>query len=182
MMTTEPSSDRQAEFVQLFNAAHRRLIAYLVSLLGNLQDAEDVMQRASVTMWQKFEVFESGTDFVAWASTIAFYEARNFQRLQSRSRLVFSDDLLKVLAEERLKDVVNVDPRHDALNECLRELDEPSRKLLEAAYLEAGSVVKLAEQLGRAPQTLYNKLNLLRRMLSSCVEQRMGGGIATNEQ
>lgn len=180
-MTDQTHSDRQAEFVQLLNAAHRRLLAYLVSILGNVQDAEDVFQRASVTMWQKFEVFESGTDFCAWASTIAFYEARNFQRLSARPRLVFSDDLLKTLAQERIQDVIDVDSRHDALNECLQELDEPARKLLEAAYLEEGSVVNLAEQLGRAPQTLYNKLNSLRRFLFNCVEQRLNGEIATNE-
>ena len=181
-MTDLPEIDRQAEFVQLLNAAHRRLLAYLVSLLGNLQDAEDVLQRASVTMWKKFEVFESGTDFSAWASTIAFYEARNFQRLNSRSRLVFSDDLLKTLAEERLDDVEYVDSRHNALSACLQHLDEPARKLLEAAYLEEGSVVQLAERLGRAPQTLYNKLNSLRKSLFNCVEQRLGEGMATNER
>ena len=172
-MTENPHIDRQAEFVQLLNAAHRRLLAYLVSLLGNVQDAEDVLQRASVTMWRKFEVFESGTDFSAWASTIAFYEARNFQRLSARSRLVFSDDLLQTLAEERLKDIENVDSRYSALDACLKELDEPARALLEAAYLEDGSVVQLAEKLNRAPQTLYNKLNLLRRSLFNCVEQRL---------
>lgn len=180
-MANQSNSDRQAEFVQLLNAAHRRLLGYLVSLLGNLQDAEDVLQRASVTMWQKFEVFESGTDFFAWASTVAFYEARNLQRLNSRSRLVFSDDLLKLLAEERSQDIVDVDPRHEALSECIQELDEPSRKLLETAYLDTGSVATLAEQLGRAPQTLYNKLNALRRLLANCVERRINRGLATNE-
>ena len=181
-MTNQPDIDRQAEFVQLLNVAHRRLLAYLVSLLGNLQDAEDVLQRASVTMWKKFEVFESGTDFSAWASTIAFYEARNFQRLNARSRLVFSDYLLETLAEERLHDVEHIDSRHNALSQCLQGLDEPARKLLEAAYLEEGSVVQLAERMGRAPQTLYNKLNSLRRFLFNCVQQRLSEGLSTNEQ
>lgn len=181
-MPDSPDLDRQAEFVQLLNTSHRRLLGYLVSLLGNLQDAEDVLQRASVTMWKKFDVFQSGTDFFAWASTFAFYEARNFQRMNARSRLVFSDDLLETLAEERLQDIINVESRHSALNECLGQLDEPARALLEAAYLEEGSIVHLAEQLGRAPQTLYNKLNLLRRRLFDCVEQRLNEGLATNEQ
>lgn len=181
-MTDPTPSDRQAEFVQLLNAAHRRLLAYLVSIVGNVQDAEDVLQRASVTMWQKFDGFESGTNFLAWASTIAFYEARNFQRLSARSRLVFSDDLLQTLAEERLQDTDQIEARHEALNSCLQKLDEPARRLLEAAYLEEGSVVALAEKLGRAPQTLYNKLNLLRRRLFQCVEQSLNAGLATNEE
>ena len=47
-MTDQPDFDRQTEFVQLLNGAHRRLLAYLVTLLGNLQDAEDVLQTAIV--------------------------------------------------------------------------------------------------------------------------------------
>ena len=181
-MTDFPPPNRQDEFVQLLNAAHRRLLAFLVSQLGNLQDAEDVLQRASVTMWKKFDAFEPGTDFPAWASTIAFYEARNFQRLKVRSRLVFSDELLKTLAEERIEDSVQVDSRRAALGECLQKVDEPARKLLEAAYLEEGSIVQLAQQLGRAPQTLYNKLNLLRRSLFLCVERRLEEGLSTHER
>jgi RNA polymerase sigma-70 factor (ECF subfamily) len=38
------------------------------------------------------------------------------------------------------------------------------------------SIARLAQQLGRAPQTLYNRLNTLRRSLAACVERRMAGG------
>lgn len=91
MAESSDHADRHVEFVSLLNAGHRRLLGYLVSLIGNRHDAEDVMQRACVTMWRKFEHFERGTDFLAWASTVAFYEAKNFQRTAARSRLHFSD-------------------------------------------------------------------------------------------
>ena len=181
LMNDPIDSKRQAEFVRLLNASHRRLLGYLVSLLGNVADAEDALQRASVTLWQKFDTFELGTDFLAWASTVAYYEARNFQRLHARSRLVFSDELLKILADERQEDMANVDPRRDALEKCLGELDSSAQQLLEAAYLEQGSVATLAETLGRAPQTIYNKLNVLRRRLSQCVEDRIAREIAASE-
>lgn len=177
---------RQAEFVRLLNSSHRRLLGYLVSLLGSVQDAEDALQRSSVTMWQKFDAFESGTDFLAWASTIAYYEARNLQRSKARSRLVFSDELLEILARERLADTANIDPRHDALKACLAGLDNASQQLLEAAYSEKVSVAEIAKAAGRAPQTVYNKLNGLRRRLSHCVEERLASwdaspGLATDE-
>lgn len=165
--------DRHADFIRLLNAGHRRLLGYLVSLLGNRHDAEDVLQRASMTMWRRFQTFESGTDFVAWACTVAFYEAKNFQRAAARSRLHFSDALLDMLAAERVADTAQTDARHDALEHCLTKLDEPGRRLVEAAYLEEGSINALAEQLGRAPQTLYNKLNIIRRSLAECVTRRL---------
>src|SRR4051794_20532939 len=85
------------EFVRLLNSSHRQLLGYLLSILGNRHDAEDVLQRTSITLWRKFETFERGSNFAAWASTVAFYEARNFQRMGARSRMVFSDALLEIL-------------------------------------------------------------------------------------
>jgi RNA polymerase sigma-70 factor (ECF subfamily) len=165
--------DRNQHFVRHLNAAHRPLLAYLISLLGNRHDAEDVLQRASVTMWQRFDTFQIGTDFLAWASTVAFYESRNFQRVANRSRLHFNESLLKTLADERLIDLAQHERRLDALDRCLESLDEPRQQLVKAAYLGEGSMAMLAKQLGRAPQTLYNKLTIIRRLLAECVQRRL---------
>jgi RNA polymerase sigma-70 factor (ECF subfamily) len=42
------ASDRHETFVRLLNESHRRLLGYLMSLLGNRHDAEDVRQRHDV--------------------------------------------------------------------------------------------------------------------------------------
>jgi RNA polymerase sigma-70 factor, ECF subfamily len=166
-------SDRHVAFVRLLTASHRRLLGYLLSLLGNWHDAEDVLQRASVTMWRRFETFEPGTDFMAWASTVAFYEAKNFQRVAARSRLRFDDELLDTLAAERLDDLRHLDERFDALKHCVGKLDAANRRLVEAVYGDDADIGSLAAQLGRAPQTLYNRLNAIRHALAGCVERRL---------
>jgi RNA polymerase sigma-70 factor, ECF subfamily len=176
MNSSGPTSDRHAEFVQELNAAHRRLLAYLVSLLGNRHDAEDVLQRACLTMWNRFDTFEIGTHFTAWACTVAFYEAKNFRRAAARSKLQFTDELLEVLARERLDDLPHSDERWDALEHCLQKLDTAGRRLVEAAYYEECDIARLASALGRAPQTLYNKLNIIRRNLATCVTRRLESG------
>jgi RNA polymerase sigma-70 factor (ECF subfamily) len=178
--TSDPASDsqpgRQAEFVALLTGSHSRLLGYLMSLLGRRHDAEDVLQKASVTMWQKFDTFTLGTDFLAWASTVCFYEAKNFQRLSARAPLCFDNRLLAVLATERLADLGHREERLAALDRCLEKLPEKDRRLLQAAYIDQQGIASLAEQLGRAPQTLYNRLNILRRSLADCVQRRLAEG------
>jgi RNA polymerase sigma-70 factor (ECF subfamily) len=173
---TPSPPDRHTQFVLLLNAAHRPILAYLTSLLGNRHDAEDVLQRASLTMWQRFDTFELGTDFRAWGSTVAFFEAKNFLRTAARSRLQFSDALLQTLSDERLVDLGNTERRLDALDGCLKKLDEPARRLVQAAYFSEGSLTALAATLQRAPQTLYNKLNLVRKMLAECMAGQLAHG------
>lgn len=43
---------RHEEFVGLLTASHDKLLGYLLSLLGRWHDAQDVLQRASVLIWQ----------------------------------------------------------------------------------------------------------------------------------
>jgi RNA polymerase sigma-70 factor (ECF subfamily) len=165
-----PSSE---QFITLLNAAHGRLLAFLRVLLGNSADSEDVLQRASMTMWRKFAEFDASKDFFAWASSFAFYEARNFQRVSARGRLHFDDELLERLADERAADLEQREARLAAMDRCVEELDHPGRELVREFYLHQTGVAALAERLGRAPQTVYNKLNVLRRMLAECVKQRL---------
>lgn len=173
--TPEPH-DRHAEFVGLLTASHSRLLGYCLSLVGRRHDAEDVLQKASLTMWRKFDTFTSGTDFLAWATSVCFYEAKNFQRLAARAPIAFDDHLLAIMAVERLEDLTHHEERLAALDACLDALPEKDRLLLEAAYVDRSGIARLAEQLGRAPQTLYNRLNTLRRSLAACVGRRLAAG------
>ena len=167
--------ERQEEFVRLLNGTHAMLLRYVLSLVANRHDAEDVLQRASVVMWKRFGTFESGTDFVAWATTITFYEVKNFQRVTGRSRLDFDDDLMQTLAAERAQHVLRWSPRMEALEVCVEKLDPAQRKLVEKIYTQGIAVGEVARQQGRAPQTIYNQLNFIRRALTECVERRMAG-------
>ncbi len=157
----------------LITASHDRLLGYLLSLLGRWHDAQDVLQRASVLMWQKFGSFESGTDFLAWASTFCFYEAKTFQRTVSRSVLHFDDELMALLAEERTDDLKHQDRRMEALQTCMASLRDEERRLLRASCADHGGISALAAQMNRTPRTLYNKLAHLRRLLAECVMNRM---------
>jgi RNA polymerase sigma-70 factor (ECF subfamily) len=133
------------------------------------------MQRASVVMWKRFGTFELGTDFVAWATTVAFYEVRNFQRITGRSRLEFDDELLQTLAAERVQHVRWWSPRMEALEDCVGKLNPAQRTLVETIYTHAIEVAEVARRQGRAPQTIYNQLNFIRRALAECVKRRMAG-------
>ena len=171
----DPSThDKPSErFITLLNAAHARLLGFLRAMLGNNADAEDVLQRASLAIWRRFADFDPTQDFFAWASSFAFYEAKNFQRMAARSRLHFDDELMQRLAEERVPDLDQREARLAAMDRCIGELDEPSRELVREFYLRDAEIGQLAQRLGRAPQTLYNKLNILRRLLGDCMKRRL---------
>jgi len=161
-------------FLKEFALHHDRLFAYLFSLLPHRPDAEDVFQRTSLILWQKFDQWDPASDFLAWACGVAFYEVRNFIRVASRDRLRFGEGLLETLSKERTAALKQRDDRVAALQECLKKLDQGERDLLQRAYVDEESIRELAARDGRAAQTLYNRLNLLRKRLLECSDLRVG--------
>ena len=166
------SSDRRPEFEKCLIEARSSLFRFVLSLVGNAQDAEDVIQRASITMWRRFSEFEKGTNFIAWSFVVASFEAKNFLRSSSRSVVQFDEELFEKLAREREVDIRNDDTRLEALDECMQQLDPQSKALVESVYVRGEEIKDLAQREGRAPQTFYNRLNFIRRILTDCLRQK----------
>ena len=53
------------------------------------------------------------------------------------------------------------------------KLRDSDRDLVNAAYLDGNRISELASSLDRAPQTIYNKLNLIKKTLTDCVQQTL---------
>lgn len=168
-----PSAESTQAFLEYFAEYNERILSYIFSLLPNEQDARDVFQRVSLVLWRKFDGFDRDGDFLAWACGVAYYEVRNFLRVAARNRLRFTDQLMETLADERAERGHEADRRITALRECVKQLPESERKLLLEAYAEGQSIRQMAERRGKAPQTLYNRLNLIRRKLFHSIERAL---------
>ncbi|WP_310820724.1 sigma-70 family RNA polymerase sigma factor [Stratiformator vulcanicus] len=164
-------------FLRLFTADRDRLFAYIFSLLPRRADAEDVFQRCSLILWNKFDQFDPEESFFAWASGVAFYEVKNFLRSAGRERLHFSVDLVTQLAEDRRNSEFE-GRRVAALESCLEKLAERDRDLIRAAYWTRTPLNEVAVEGGMALQSVYNRLGLVRRRLFECVHREMADPLA----
>jgi len=68
------------EFVTLLTAQQARIYAYILSLVPNFNDADDLLQDTTKLMWEKFDDFVLGTDFLAWGKKIAYYQIMDYYR------------------------------------------------------------------------------------------------------
>src|SRR5262249_43469814 len=82
-------------FLRLFLQNERRLYAYILTLLPNRADADDVLQEASLVMWDKFDDENPPADFTAWGCRIAYFKVLDFCKKRHRSRVVFSQAMLE---------------------------------------------------------------------------------------
>src|SRR5215204_4341655 len=88
-----------ALFLRLFLQNQRRIYAYILTLLPNRADADDVLQEASLVLWDKFDDRCPPDDFTAWACRIAYYKVLDFCKKHQRNRVLFSQEMVERVAE-----------------------------------------------------------------------------------
>jgi len=59
--------DDRTEFIQQLTAAKPALFRYIVTLLADVHNANNVLQETNPTLWTKADEFTLGTNFFAWA-------------------------------------------------------------------------------------------------------------------
>ena len=164
--------DHETQIVALLTAHQSALRLYVQSLLPGDSSAKDVAQQANATLWQKRNDFTLGTNFKAWAFSVARYEVLTFRKKQARdARLVFSEELEETFAEEIAARDDDAD-RHEALKHCLGKLRPQDRDLLMHRYAKAGTLQDFAAQAGRSVGGLKVTLHRLRSALLECMQKQ----------
>ena len=161
------------EFIFQLTDWQNRLFGYLFTLLGSEHDARDVLQQTNLVLWQKIQEFEPGTNFGAWARRCAYFEALAFLRDRKRDRHLFDDDLLALFAEEEVDSAPEEDERFLALRDCLSQLPDRQRQLIDRRYREEIPVRKLATDFGKKESAMKMTLMRIREALHTCIESRL---------
>ena len=157
------------DLIELLARHKSQLFSYIVSIVHRVPDAEDVFQQTCIVLWEKFDRFQPGTDFVAWSSTIARNKAIQFLRTRDRERSGFSDALLSQLAARQEDRGELYAARARALGYCTKKLSIEDRKLLELCYRRDAKIKDAAAEIGRPVGSVYDSLSRIRRKLWVCI-------------
>lgn len=172
-LATEDRDDRVAEFLDLYSSNYPRLQFYVTALLPTANDASDVLQETSMVLWRKFDSFELGTNFFAWACKIARFQVMKYRERQGRSARLFDTSLLEKLAAEAGDEGVVGGLPLQALENCLGKLSEIDRSLIRRRYQPGTTVQQLAADVGRTANSLSKSLGRIRRTLLECIDRTL---------
>jgi RNA polymerase sigma-70 factor len=168
----EPSEPDREEFARLFSRNARRIYGFIMTLVFNHHDAEEVFQNTNVVLWNKFADFQPGSNFFAWASRIAYYEVLSLMKQERRSR-TFSDESLELLANEAVALSDRSSERYDALEDCLSRLAAPDRELLQERYYYQRPPKQIAAIQARSVHAIYRALSRIHNTLLNCVQRTL---------
>lgn len=168
--------DQTAEFLAFFSLHERRIKCYILALVTNWQDAEEVTAETNARLWQQFGEYDRSKDFGSWACTIAYYQVLTFRKRQARARQRLSIEAIEALAQETSQRSEQEERRFAALEVCLDKVSPDGRDLLERCYGGAKSMRETAAELGRTVHSVYSWLARIRLQLHECIEARLHGG------
>jgi RNA polymerase sigma-70 factor (ECF subfamily) len=165
----QTETERRKLLMALMTRHQRQIFGYIYTLVPDRYDAEDLLQETSLVICEKFDSFEEGTDFVAWACQIAYWRVRYSRQKFARCKVVFDGELLDSVAHTAGEMVEELDERHEALARCLKKLHARDRELVLTRYEPGSGVEEAAQRSGRSLQAAYKALGRIRKLLMDCV-------------
>ncbi len=169
-MTRHPEA-----FTRLF-IRHRGMVSsYVLSLVHNPNDAEDLLQDVAVNLMQKFDDFD-GRDFGAWARQVARWHVLNHWRSETRYRRALRASTLDLLDEafSSTPDQAGAwEARKAALIRCLAGLGARLRSAFELRYVNGFTLAQIAGRLGKREGAVQMAMARTRDRLAECVQQNL---------
>jgi RNA polymerase sigma-70 factor (ECF subfamily) len=181
-MTQHPTNERMdhesqnEEFVRLLLVYQKRIYGFILAMLPNNTDAEDLFQQVVMIMCRQFHEFQPGTSFLAWGIQIARYELYNVHKVKRRSCVRFSTETMEMLFEQTCSQLSQMDQRIGLLEDCLKKLDQNDRGLVLRRYEQGMKIKEIAQQIEQPVHHLYRAFNRIHLFLRDCVNMQLYGG------
>lgn len=164
---------KHIEFVNLLTANYHRIYNFILSMVPNRTEADDIMQEASIVMMEKFDDLRNYDEFLPWAFTVAKFQVLKYLK-KKRSRAVLDYKLINILAEQSKNRSEKLDDWVEALKGCISKLETIDKQLIEMKYNENATANEISKEIGLTPSKIYRSIYRIHGMLQKCVSSVMG--------
>lgn len=166
----QDSAERTREFLALYSRTSNWIYSYLLSLVQDRHDADELFQEVSTFLWERFDDFEPGTEFRAWSCRVAYYKVLDWRKQTQRKPALCSEAFLERVSSLQLEESQRLDDRREALDGCLQKLAPRDRDLIERRYSGEQSVETIAADGKRSVHAIYRSLRRIHAELLQCID------------
>lgn len=165
--------NRNSEFLGLLTPNYYKIHSFILTMVSNKTDAEDVLQSSISYMLEHFDDFKPGTNFLSWAFTISKYHVLTHRKKHQRSKIQFSEKAIELIESENKKLSKEIDVRYDALGICMKKLSFADLTLIKKRFEKGVFVKDLASEIGVSINVAYKRLSKIKILLLKCIERAL---------
>jgi len=170
-MPTE--STKTERFVRDLTENTRRIYAYIFALVPNWTDADEIFQETSAILWTKYDDYQPGTNFRAWAFRIAYNKVLQFRKAEGKNVLRLSDEFIDAVDREASTAGGISERRLRLLADCYGLLRPQDRQLIDLRYEPGATTKSVAANVGRSPDAVYKAMNRIHEQLLECIDSKL---------
>jgi RNA polymerase sigma-70 factor (ECF subfamily) len=168
-----PERTDRNRFNDLTLAHQERVFRFIMTLVPNPSEAEDLLQQTLMTAWTIRDRFDPAQDFVRWLCGIAHNHVRNYLRKRQHGPQLLSSEVMDQLAAEHLEIDEVLEEQRRSLQHCLGQLPPHERAFVERCY--GGATIKgVADSMSKSPNVVYKTLRRIRLKLLECINKAVG--------
>jgi len=168
---SDHESSRFGRFFRCMNQNQKQIHAYILMMVHDYHNAEDLMQETAIILWQKFDEYEPGTSFSAWGMHVARNVVFNYRRKYGNRSQLFNDHMCQILEDYAQDCARELSATEESLRECINKLKPMDRRLIKLRYEQRIPVQNIATQVKRSADSLYHSFSRIYAALKQCVSQ-----------
>ena len=170
---SDHESSRFGRFFRCMNQNQKQIHAYILMMVHDYHNAEDLMQETAIILWQKFDEYEPGTSFSAWGMNVARNVVFNYRRKYGNRSHLFNDHMYQMLEDYAQNCARELSATEESLRECINKLTPTDRHLIKLRYEQRIPVQNIAAQVKRSADSLYHSFSRIYAALKQCVSQQL---------
>jgi len=155
--------NKKTRFESLYQDYSEQLYLLIIRYVVSQFDAEEVLQRGFVKVYQKIDQFDyrSKKETKAWLNQIMVNESLLFLREQKRLHLKANDTDINLILQPEIEDKM----AYEACISMIRNLPDGYRTVFNLYVLEGYSHKEIAEQLSISESASRSQLSRARKIL-----------------
>jgi RNA polymerase sigma-70 factor (ECF subfamily) len=166
-------------FELIMRRYNQRLYRIARSMLGEDDEAEDVVQDAYVRAYENLSQFEGHSRFATWLTKIAVYEANARRQKRRRMRLFDPHDsencpMPSQMSNQDAQDEASNKELGGILAQAVDDLPAELRTVFMMRMVEGLDTTETAECLGLTPANAKVRLHRARELLRKRIDARLG--------
>jgi RNA polymerase sigma-70 factor (ECF subfamily) len=164
----------KAGFRELYVALERDVRLFISARVHDPELVDEILQASFVACYEHLREYEPRGTFVSWLKGIARHRLLRELEARRQARPAGAEDLDAILdrcALERAERLPE-DAGEDRLQECLKRLQETSRRLVSARYGDGLSISRISSLFERTENWVYVTLHRARSFLRACVKEK----------
>jgi len=169
----------QERYSEIVDRYQKKLFVYIYRLIGNREEAEDLLQDVFVKAYKNLNSYDTSRKFSSWIYRIAHNESVNYIKRKSLKKfiswetIVSTKDKLDSSSEEEGADKAWIRKEvSKEVNEAIGKLPFKYKQVLTLRYYSDQSYEEIAEILGRPVNTVGTLINRAKKKLAEEIKRR----------